>query len=72
MNRDEVLAKLISVRHYCFVRGVLGNRKKGYNQSPEDDFRQAFRTVNRLYVELRENIAPRSTLMGTRPRRAAA
>ncbi len=72
MTCDEAIAKLISVRRHCFVRGVLGNRKKGHNESPEDDFRQAFRTANRLYVELRDNIAPRSTHMGTRRRRAAA
>jgi hypothetical protein len=68
MTRSEALEKLISVRHYCFVRGVLGNRKKGHDEHAEDDFRQAFRTVNRLYVELRDNIAPRSTY--TRARRS--
>lgn len=34
--------KLCSIRHYCFVRGVLED---------QDDFRQAFRTLNRLYVQ---------------------
>jgi hypothetical protein len=39
--------KLISVRHYCFVAGIL-------NRGPFcESYRQAFRTVNRLYVELR-------------------
>jgi hypothetical protein len=52
MTRAEAIAKLISVRHYCFVRGVLRRFGGG------DDFRQAFRTVIRLYVELRDNIAP--------------
>lgn len=47
MSRDEAIAKLISVRHHCFMLGVLG-------RSPLDDFRHAFRTINRLYVELRD------------------
>ena len=47
MTRDEALAKLISIRHHCFVRGVLG-------RSAQDDFRQAFRTLNRFYVCLRD------------------
>jgi hypothetical protein len=51
MTREEALEKLISVRHHCFVRGVAG-------RSPSKDFRLAFRTLNRLYVELRDNIAP--------------
>jgi hypothetical protein len=72
MTRDDTIARLISVRHHCFVRGVLGNRKKGYNEWPGDDFLQAFRTVNRLYIELRDNIARRSTHMGAQRRRAAA
>lgn len=33
-----------SIRHHCFVRGVIGRH-------PDPDFRQAFRTMNRLYVE---------------------
>jgi hypothetical protein len=44
----EALDKLISVRHYCFVAGIL-NRG-----SFCESYRQAFRTVNRLYVELRD------------------
>lgn len=72
MNRDDATAKLISVRHYCFGRGVLGNRQKGHNERPEDDFLQSFRTANRLYIELRDNIARRSTHMGAQRRRAAA
>lgn len=48
MTRDDVIAKLISVRHHCFVRGVLGH---GDSRIGGDDaFRQAFRTVNRAYV----------------------
>jgi hypothetical protein len=43
------MEKLISVRHYCFVRGILG-------QCPDSDFRQAFRTLNRLYVEVRDRV----------------
>lgn len=55
---DEATAKLCSVRHYCFCAGILGDRKKGgQNQPPEDDFRQAFRIVNRLYVQARHGIA---------------
>ncbi|MGD0957218.1 MAG: hypothetical protein ABR953_10375 [Candidatus Acidiferrales bacterium] len=50
MTRDKAIAKLVSVRHYCFVRGVLGKH-------PDSDFRQAFRTLNRLYVEARYDIA---------------
>jgi hypothetical protein len=40
---NEAAAKVCSVRHYCFVRGVIG-------KNPDADFRQAFRTLNRLYV----------------------
>ena len=44
----EAREKLISVRHYCFVAGIL-------NRGPFwESYRQAFRTVNRLYVELRD------------------
>lgn len=42
--------KLSSIRHYCFVRGIAG-------QHPDPDFKQAFRTVNRLFVEARYDIA---------------
>lgn len=59
MSRDDVLAKLISVRHYCFVRGVVGRK-------PCPDFRQAFRTVNRLYVEVRDGISRPIALKGHR------
>jgi hypothetical protein len=54
MSREEALAKLISVRHYCFLRGVLGKRSgdRKLDRPPEDDFRAAFREVNRLYVQL--------------------
>ena len=54
-TREKALAKLISVRHCCFVRGVIG---KGANRvGGDDDFRQAFRTVNRLYGEVQREIA---------------
>jgi hypothetical protein len=55
MSRDEGLAKLVSVRHQCFMRGVLG---RGANRSAGGDehFRQAFRTLNRLYVQLRAGV----------------
>jgi len=56
MNRDEALAMLIGARHQCFVRGVLGNRSfdRELDEKPADDFRAAFRELNRLYVELRD------------------
>jgi len=53
---NEASAKLCGIRHYCFVRGVLG-RGANRNFGGDEDFRQAFRTVNRLYVQLRERIA---------------
>jgi hypothetical protein len=43
------MEKLISVRHYCFVLGVTG-------RNPDSDFRQAFRTLNRLYVEVCDRV----------------
>lgn len=54
MSRD-VLAKLISIRHHCFMRGVLG--RDADRIGGDDDFRQAFRTLNRLYVEVRNGSA---------------
>ena len=54
--------KLSSIRHYCFARGVLG-RGSDRDFGGDADFLQAFRTVNRLYVEARHGIAlkaPRS------------
>jgi hypothetical protein len=47
-GRYEALAKLISVRHHCFVLGVL---KRG---PMWQSYRQAFRVVNRLCIELRD------------------
>jgi hypothetical protein len=64
---EHAIEKLISVRHYCFVRGVLGH--DAWRQS----YRQAFRTLNRLYVELRdarEGQKPREERLATR-RKAA-
>jgi hypothetical protein len=48
LHKDETngMEKLISARHYCFVRGVVG-------QHPDGDFRMAFRDLNPLYVELK-------------------
>jgi hypothetical protein len=43
---EHAREKLISVRHYCFARGVAGRK-------PESDFRMAFRDLNRLYVEVK-------------------
>jgi len=57
-SRGEVLRKLISIRHYCFLRGVLliwpdgTNDFEGYGKN--GDFLQAFRTVNTLYVLARD------------------
>jgi hypothetical protein len=61
MNRDEAFDLLIGARHHCFVRGVLGDRSfdRVLDKKPEDDFRAAFRELNRLYVELRHR--PEST-----------
>lgn len=74
MSRGEVLAKLLSVRHFCFRRGVLG--RNGARVGGDDDFRQAFRIVNRLYVLVRLGNARDSQREGqkqgaTRRRRAA-
>jgi hypothetical protein len=56
MNRDEALAILIGARHHCFARGVLGSRSfnRALDEKPGDDFRAAFRELNRLYVVLRD------------------
>jgi len=43
MNRAT--EKLCSIRHHCFLR-MLG-------RNPDPDFRQAFRILNRLYVDER-------------------
>jgi hypothetical protein len=43
---EQAREKLISVRHYCFVRGVVGGSSDG-------DFRMAFRDLNRLYLEVK-------------------
>ena len=74
MTRDDALAKLISVRHHCFKRGVIGNDAD--RVGGDDDFRQAFRTVKRLYVEVQREIAPQAKRdtqkrPATRRRRAA-
>ena len=52
MNRAT--EKLCSIRHHCFLRGILG-------RNPDPDFRQAFRILNRLYVD-----GHASTLKGQR------
>jgi hypothetical protein len=68
MNRDEALAILIGARHHCFVLGVLGNRPfdRELDEKPADDFRAAFRELNRLYVELRDR--PESTYISPKCR----
>lgn len=55
MTPDQIKEKLISVRHNCFIRGVLGSgsKKHGTYVAPQDDFRQAFRTVNSAYNSLK-------------------
>lgn len=50
MTRSEALEKLISVRHHCFVRGML-------QKNPDAGFALAFRDLNRLYVNLRDERA---------------
>jgi len=52
MNRAT--EKLCSIRHHWFLRGILG-------RNPDPDFRQAFRILNRLYVDRHA-----STLKGQR------
>jgi len=68
MNRDEALAILIGARHHCFARGVLGSRSfnRALDEKPGDDFRAAFRELNRLYVVLRDR--PESTYIGPKCR----
>lgn len=70
MSRDEALGILIGARHHCFARGVLGNRSfdRGLDEKPADDFRAAFRELNRLYVELRRR--PESTHISPKCRMA--
>jgi len=60
----RALAILIGARHHCFARGVLGSRSfdRGLDEKPADDFRAAFRELNRLYVALRD--LPESTYIG--------
>jgi len=57
IGRDagDPLAILVHVRHNCFKRGVLGSRSGDpkLDIPPDDDFRQAFRTLNKLYVALK-------------------
>ena len=71
MTSRETLDKLISIRHYCFLRGVLGKRSfdRSKDQKPEDDFRLAFRTLNRLYVEARDGLGSRVAVRGERKRK---
>lgn len=53
MSREDAITKLISIRHYCFRRGVLGH--SGGRTGGDDDFRAAFRVVNRLCVEVKHD-----------------
>ena len=52
MTRQAAAEKLISIRHHCFVRGILARH-------PEGDFLAAFRELNRLYVEIRRQARTR-------------
>jgi len=69
MTRAEAIDKLISVRHYCFVHGVLGKRSgdRAKDVPPDDDFRWAFRTLNRLYVDSKHHS---NATRGTRSERS--
>lgn len=49
MNRNEALSKLISVRHYCYAQ----LRERHF--SSRDGYQAAFRTLNSLYVALRDS-----------------
>lgn len=60
LSKDDGKRVLVGARHYCFVRGVLGR---------EDAFRQALRTLNRLYVELSEESECDTRKPGGRPRK---
>jgi hypothetical protein len=57
---NDALARLCSIRHHCFVRGVLG-------KNPDPDFRQAFRTMNRLYVEVKREALKGQSDVSKRP-----
>ena len=59
MTRDEALAILIHARHHAFVEGVLGHRSSNrkLDVQPQDDYRMAFRDLNRAYVSLRDGTA---------------
>jgi hypothetical protein len=54
--------KIASIRRYCLTRGVLHN-----SEGATEDFRQAFRTLNRIYCELN----PRSGISATCQNNAA-
>jgi len=54
----EALALLIHVRHHCFVNSELEG---------DSDFRMAFRKLNRLYVQLRDNAYWVTPKMAGRP-----
>lgn len=55
------LNRLLAARRYCFQRGVLGKNPDGtrdldFAAGRNEDFRQAFRTLNRLYCELKRQL----------------
>lgn len=55
MTHQEAIDKLISVRHFCYQKGILGfGSKKLQNYiPPQSDFRQAFLTLNAFYNQLK-------------------
>jgi hypothetical protein len=70
ITAKEAADKLISARHYCFARGVL--RGTADSQAGRDeDFRQAFRTLNRLYVEVKRSLERLPNVYRRTARRAA-
>lgn len=73
MTEAEARAKLISIRSYCFARGVVG--RLGGRIGGDDDFRQAFRALNRLYIGISRGNAIKSRVhplnSGARKRKQA-
>jgi hypothetical protein len=48
MTRNEALDKLISARHFCFMKW------REFELSDDGGFMAAFRTLNKFYVALRD------------------
>jgi hypothetical protein len=64
MSPDEILARIISIRHHCFVHALDGGSW------------DAFYTLNRVYVPSRTEMALKGSVKGCRkpvqPRQQAA